>query len=403
MADHCRPLRSYVSNGGKGEGGNLNGRAVPKRVLQVLEATLGGTRRYLENVFDALGAGPDNGLVYSLHRADTEFLRLLERLREARWTLFEVDMRRPIDPRRDLTSVLALRAIYRSFKPDVVHAHASKAGAIARLATFGMRRRPGIVYSPHAIGVHLGWIYRLIEHVLALRLDILSAVTPSERDELRALKLLPSGRIYVVVPAIRSDIYAPADRVAARSRLGLNDGPLVIAIGRLTLQNGPLAFVDLVAALKTRVGDVRGIWVGDGELRNAMEERIKCLGLQPQVSIAGWQDDVRPYIAASDLLVSTSVYESFGYVTAEAMAMDRPVVASAVTGTTDVVATDVGQQLYRSGDISGAVKLAERLLRNGSCASAIAERGRRHVLSTFSTDAMLRGLIGAYAAAAERC
>jgi glycosyltransferase involved in cell wall biosynthesis len=381
----------------------VSGRTEPKRVLQVLEATLGGTRRYLENVFDALGDGPENGLVYSLHRADGEFIRLLERLRAAGWTLFEVDMRRPIDPLRDLKCALAVRDIYLSFKPDVVHAHASKAGAIARLATFGMRRPPGIVYSPHAIGVRLGWIYRLIEHILALRLDILSAVTFSERDELCALKLLPSRRIYVIVPAIRPDIYAPADRIVARKLLGLSDGPLVVAIGRLTHQKDPVAFVEFVAALQERVAAVRGIWVGDGELRKAMEARIVQLGLQEKVSIVGWQDDVRPYIAASDLLVSTSVYESFGYVTAEAMAMDRPVVASAITGTVDVVATDVREQLYRSRDISGAVELAERLLLDAARAAAIAGRGRQHVIATFSTDAMRRGLVGAYSAAAERC
>jgi glycosyltransferase involved in cell wall biosynthesis len=380
----------------------VSGRAVSTRVLQVLEATLGGTRRYLENVFDALGAGPHNGLVYSLHRSDAEFVRLLERLREARWTLFEVDMRRPIDIRSDLSSVLAMRAIYHSFKPDVVHAHASKAGAIARLATFGMRRRPGIVYSPHAISVHLSWIYRPIEHVLAKRLDVLSAVTCSERDELRALKLLPSGRVHVVVPTIRSDVYVPADRITARRQLLLGDGPLVVAIGRLTHQKDPLAFTDFVAALQKRVSNVRGIWVGDGELRRAVEERIAALGLQGKVWITGWQEDVRPYIAASDLLVSTSLYESFGYVTAEAMAMDRPVVASAITGTVDVVTTDIGDQLYRSRDIFSAAELAERLLSDTTRASAIAERGRMHVLSTFSSDAMRRGLVGAYSAAVQR-
>lgn len=380
----------------------MNGPAKPKRVLQVLEATLGGTRRYLENVFDALGAGSHNGLVYSLHRSDAEFVRLLGRLREAGWALFEVDMRRPIDLRRDLSCVLAMRAIYRAFRPDVVHAHASKAGAIARLATFGMRGRPGIVYSPHAIGVHLGWIYRPIEHVLARRLDVLSAVTCSERDELCALKLLPSGRIHVVVPAIRSDVYAPADRIAARRQLSLSDGPLVVAIGRLTQQKDPLAFVDFVAELRKRVGTVRGMWVGDGELRQEVEERIAALDLRGKVSIAGWKDDVRPYIAACDLLVSTSLYESFGYVTAEAMAMDRPVVASAITGTVDVVTTDIGDQLYRSRDIASAAELAERLLCDASRASAIAERGRMHVLSTFSTAAMRRGLDGAYSAAVQR-
>lgn len=372
------------------------------RVLQVIEATLGGTRRYLENIHDALGDGPHNGLVYSLHRADAGFIALLERLHAAGWTLFEVDMRRSINPRKDASCVLALRKIYRSFKPDIVHAHSSKAGAIARLATIGMRRRPGIVYSPHSIGVNLGWIYGPIERMLALRLDVLSAVTHSERDELRALKLLPPGRIHVVVPTIRSDVFAPADQNEARRALAIVDAPLVVAVGRLTQQKDPLAFVDFVAALRTRVSTVRALWVGDGELRAEMEERIAMLKLQDTLTITGWLDDVRLHLAACDLVVSTAAYESFGYATAEALAMDRPVVASAITGTIDVITTDVADQLYRYRDIASASALAERLLSDGAYAAAVSKRGRAQVLSAFSVTEMRRGLAGAYAAAVQR-
>jgi glycosyltransferase involved in cell wall biosynthesis len=374
----------------------------PLRVLQVLEATLGGTRRYLDNVFDALGSGPDNGLAYSLDRADTEFLRLLERLRDAGWSLFAIGMRRSIEPKNDLACVLQLRSIYRSFKPDVVHAHASKAGAIARIATIGMRQRPRIVYSPHAIGVNLGWIYRPIEHLLSLRLDALSAVTNGEREELRSLKLLPSGKVHVVVPAICAETYAPLDREAARAQLKLAEGPIVVACGRLTKQKDPLFFVDFVAALRNRYEGVCGIWVGDGELRAVMEDRIKATGLKDILTITGWQDDVRPYIAAANIFISTSIYESFGYVTAEAIAMNRPVVASAITGTTDVVTTDVEDQLYRVKDIGAAVLLAERLLTDGSFAASVAERGRTQLLRSFSTDAMRLGLDSVYMAANQR-
>jgi glycosyltransferase involved in cell wall biosynthesis len=374
----------------------------PERVLQVIESTLGGTRRYIEDVFEALGPGSHNGLAYSLHRADDGFRRLLERIRSAGWTLFHIDMHRQIEPRQDAACVLALRAVYRQFRPDVVHAHSSKAGAIARLATLGMRHRPGLVYSPHAIGVNLGRIYRPIEQLLALRLDVLSAVTPSERDELRALRLLPAGRIHVVYPTIRPEVFAPADREHARRLLGLDARPLVIAIGRLTAQKDPLAFVDFVAALRERVAGLRAMWIGDGELRAAVEERALRLGLDAVLTITGWVDDVRSYLAACDMLASTSCYESFGYVTAEALAMDRPVVASRINGTIDIVTTDVDDQLYGYRDIPAAVGLAERLLRDRERAGAVARRGRAYVLETFSTAAMRRGLAGVYAAAVQR-
>jgi glycosyltransferase involved in cell wall biosynthesis len=376
----------------------MNGTTSP-RVLQVIEATLGGTRRYLEDVFGALGDGDRFGVAYSLHRADAGFTMLLDALRAAGWQLFEIDMRRRIDPRRDAASVIALRNVYRTFRPDVVHAHSSKGGAVARLATIGMRRRPGIVYTPNSIGVNLSRVYEPLERVLALRLDVLAAVTPSEQDELRALRLIPPGRVSVVYPTIRSDHFVPGDRSAARRALGLGDGPLVVAIGRLTAQKDPLAFVDFVAGLRARIGDLRAVWVGDGELRSAMERRISAAGLGTALTITGWLDDVRAHLSACDLFVSTSVYESFGYVTAEALAMDRPVVATKITGTVDIVTTDVDDQLYDSGDTAAAVALAERFLRDRNHASAVAGRGREYVLSTFAVEAMRTRLAGAYARA----
>jgi glycosyltransferase involved in cell wall biosynthesis len=250
--------------------------------------------------------------------------------------------------------------------------------------------------------VNIGWIYRPIEHLLALRLDVLSAVSLSESEQLRSLNLVSPRRIHVVNPTIRSDIFAPADRFAARRALGLGQGPVVIAIGRLTAQKDPLVFAEFVAALRKRVGDLRAVWVGDGELRAAMEDRIADLRLTDVLTVAGWVDDVRDHVAACDLLVNTSAYESFGYVTAEALAMDRPVVASKIMGTVDIVRTDVADQLYPYRDVTTAAELAERLLCDRNRASEVAHRGREYVLSTFSTEAMRQGLDGAYAAAARR-
>lgn len=371
------------------------------RVLQVMEATLGGTRRYLDDVAEALGPGPDFGLVYSLHRADSGFMRLLEKVRDAGWKLFELDMRRPINLPSDLKCAYMLQNVYRRFRPDVVHAHSSKAGAIARMATVGIRQRPRIVYSPHAIAVNLSWLYGTAEKLLASRLDALAAVSDSEREELRGLNLIPPDRVHVVSPSIRSDILVPEDRVQARHRLKLGPEPTVVAVGRLALQKDPLGFLTFVSSLHKRVPNLRAIWVGDGHLRRAVEERIDALDLRSVVSITGWLDDVRAYLAACDVFVSTSAYEGFSTVIAEALAMRRPVVASRIPGTVDIVTTEPTAQLYPPGDFEAASMLAERLLSDPVSAARLGERGQEVVLATFSREETRRGLERAYAAAAQ--
>lgn len=373
----------------------------PRRVLQVMEATLGGTRRYLEDVSEALGKGNHNGLVYSLYRADGAFLKLLESLRRAGWDLFELDMRREIDPLRDLACARNLREIYRRFRPDVIHAHSSKAGGLVRIATVGMKNRPRIVYTPNSIASNVSWFYGQLEKLLALRLDIIVAVTESERDELHALKLIPLERIRVAVPTVASDVFSPRSREAARSELGIGSGPVVIAIGRLTAQKDPLAFVNLAALLRKRIPDVHLFWVGDGELRPAVEARIAALDLGSTVSITGWLEDVRPYVAAADVFVSTSRYESFGYVTAEACAMERPVVASKITGTIDVVRYNVDEQLFPLDDIEAACARVVRLLNDPELAAEVAGRDRAYVNAAFSSEETRKGLHAAYDAALQ--
>lgn len=366
-----------------------------------MEATLGGTRRYLEDVVQALGRGDQYGLVYSLDRADGAFLSLLETLRGAGWELFELNMRREIEPFYDLRCAIALQRIYRTFRPDVVHAHSSKAGGLTRIATLGMKNRPGIVYTPNSIAANVSWIYGVLEKVLALRADIIVAVTESERDELQRLNLLPAYRLRIAVPTIPSDRFSPRDRSAARLALGLGAEPTVIGIGRLTAQKDPIAFVELAAELRTKIPELRAIWVGDGELRGAVEARIAELDLHSCVSITGWLEDVRPHIAAANLFVSTSRYESFGYVTAEALAMACPAVATRITGTVDVVTTDTDEQLFQPGDLRHAAGLAVRFLTDPDFAAEVGARGRAYVNHAFSVAETRSGLDAAYRAALQ--
>jgi glycosyltransferase involved in cell wall biosynthesis len=364
-----------------------------------MEASLGGTRRYLEDVSDALGRGEDFGLVYSLRRADDAFTSLVERLHDHGWSLFEIDMQREIMPFHDVRCAVELRRIYSTFKPDVVNAHSSKAGALARIATIGMKRRPAIVYTPHSIAAKHSRVYWLIEKTLALRVDVIAAVTQSEREELHRLDLLPDNQIRVVVPTVPSERFRPQDRVAARVALGLGDEPVIVGIGRLTLQKDPLTFVELAASVLEQSPALRAYWVGDGELRGEVEARVASLGLQDCVTITGWLEDVRPHIAAADVFVSTSRYESFGYATAEALSMERPVVATEITGTVDVVNDDVPDQLFALDDLPGAAARIVRLLADRHLAGEVARRGKRYVNATFSVEQTRRGLRAAYDAA----
>lgn len=375
----------------------------PIRVLHVLEATLGGTRRYVEDLATASNDGSYvNAIAYGTARADAAFHVLLNELQAAGWKSFDIDLHRRVNVGHDLRCVAKLREVIAEFQPDIVHGHSSKGGAIARLAVLGNRKRPSVVYSPNAVAVSLGLHYRVAEHFLAPITDVFAAISASEGRELTGLRLGTAKSVRVVSPTVRSDYFAPRDQSVARRELGIGAEPLVIGIGRLAPQKDPLGFVAAIVATRKLVPTLHAIWIGDGELRGQMEAAISAAGLDAIISITGWLTDVRPYIAACDVFLSSAAYESFGYVTAEALAMHRPVVASSITGTIDIVTTDVEQALFAPGDFAAAARAIAAFVHEPAMATAVATRGRDRVLAAFSPETTRRHLAETYERALQR-
>ncbi len=361
-------------------------RTAEARVLHVLEATLGGTMRYLENVLSA-SYGPElaMGFAYATVRADHQLEPMLERARRSGWQLYPIDMCREISPLQDARSLLELLRIVRQFRPTILHCHSSKAGGLGRLASLLMWPRPQIVYSPHALsaGSH---IHLWIEQALKFLTNEFVAVSDSERQQILSHRLAAPNRVDVLYPVVEVDYFQPRSQDEARHYLGLPVGPVVVSVGRLTAQKNPLRFLQIIHGLKSEVPDVFAIWVGDGELREKFVSEQRRLGLAGCVSLAGWQSDVRPYFAASDVVLSASEFESFGYIVAEALSMERPVVASRVCGTVDILRGELAVNLFDTAD--EAVYLLAKLLFDERLAGRIAKHGRLEVRNRFGAEQM---------------
>jgi glycosyltransferase involved in cell wall biosynthesis len=368
-----------------------------------LEATLGGTRRYIEDIAATTIEAPIiHGLAYGTSRADTGFPHLLDRARSAGWFLSQVDaMRRPMNIVDDALSVAKVRRAIHDFNPSILHAHSAKAGGIGRLAALSCARdRPRLVYSPHALPTRLGRRYTSAERVLATFTDRFIADSESERREIVDEGIAEETRIDVVSPRIDAAHFRAQDRRTARRDLGLpDDAPIIIGIGRLAPQKDPLTFAAMIALLRSIEPRVIGVWVGDGELRNKLEAEAERLQLGGALRVTGWVRDVRPYIASCDVLLSTSLYESFGYFVAEAFAMERPVVATRVTGTVDIFFPEADSFLYAIGNRHAALISLKRLLDDPAMRLNVGRMGRLEMLRKFSDSAMHTALYSAYNAA----
>lgn len=368
----------------------------PVRVLHILEATLGGTRRYLEDIGAAGSvAGIQMGLAYATKRADIQFAQALDRFRALGWLTYRVEMTRQLSALQDLRSVFQIQRVIAEFQPDIVHCHSSKAGGVGRLAVGLMRHSPAVIYSPHALAAHLGRRFLSIERALSRWTDRFVAVSESERHEIISLRVASPDRVSVVYPAIDVDSFAVRSRVASRGQIGVGEEPLVVGIGRLCYQKNPQAFFRIIGLLRRAIPNLRAIWVGDGELRLDVEAEITRAGLDGSAFVAGWQSDVRPYLAAADVMLSTSRYESFGYTTAEALTMGVPVVATAVTGTVDIMQGELAEWLFVPDDESAAAARIVCLL-NEQVRACVGAIGRKHIERSFSVTNMARRLRDTY-------
>lgn len=149
------------------------------------------------------------------------------------------------------------------------------------------------------------------------------------------------------------------DREAMRSRLALTEGDfLVIGLGRLVEQKRPFLFLDAAVALHRRMPSARFVWVGDGDLREEWEARVRRAGMAAVITCAGWQPDAVPFLAAADLLLHVAAYEALPLAILEAMAAGVPCamtgnVAAEIPGCDDatvLLADDVEQLADRLGD-----------------------------------------------------
>lgn len=371
------------------------------RVLHVMEATVGGTRRHLLDAARGLAhEGVDVHVAVATGR-DPGFAADLAALQAEGVGVERVEMVRAPHP-RDWRDYRALRRLLLRLRPDVVHTHSSKAGALGRQASLSVKVGAR-VHTPHTFaflfeelfGIWKRRLYRAVETRLARRTERLIAVGPSEAETFRASGVVPPERIRVVPNGIdraRFEGVQPADL----AQLGLDPArPTAAVIGLLYAGKGQ----DLALEALARPGceALQLLLVGPGG-RAPLEGLARRLGIGSRVRFAGPRDDVPALLAAIDLLLLPSRWEGMPYVVMEAMASGVPVVATPVDGARDLV--DHGRTGWvvpsiSAEDLHGG--LTAFLALDGAGRAAMGRAGYQRLGAEHTVEHMVRGLLEVYA------
>ena len=179
---------------------------------------------------------------------------------------------------------------------------------------------------------------------------------------------------------------------AAATRASLGFGPADRVVGICAVLRPEKAHVDLLGAV-ARLGRDGRRWkvlvIGDGPMRAVIEAEVARLGLEDDVRITGFQSDVRPWVAACDVLaLASTAIETFSIAALEAMAMEKPMIMSDIGGAREQVEPGVNGLLFPAGDVPA---LAACL---GECWDPAATRrmgaaARQRVAKDFSLDTMI--------------
>jgi glycosyltransferase involved in cell wall biosynthesis len=209
------------------------------------------------------------------------------------------------------------------------------------------------------------------------RLDFVVCQTAQIRDWFRDHLRLDERQL-VVIPNIVAAVPQPSP--ARREDATAN----VLCVGRLDQQKGFALALRVFAAVRERIPEARLTIVGEGPLRQELEDRAAELGLADCVRFAGRSDNLAPFWSSADLFLFTSLYEGFPNALAEAMANGLACVAfDCPTGPSELIRNGVNGFLVPIGDVEQAAARCVELLENPTKRRSLGERARK-VAQSFS-------------------
>src|SRR5262249_21520095 len=184
---------------------------------------------------------------------------------------------------------------------------------------------------------------------------------------------------------------------AVRRELGVAADALVTGmVGPLSARQGHVTFLEAAALIRDARPDARFLIVGDGRLERELRRAAARLGLGDACLFAGGQTDVHDVIAAMDIFVSPSLDECVPTALLEAMALERPVVATEVGGVPEIVQPRITGLLVEPGDARAIADACLEVAANTALADALRTRARDAVEARFTAAHSGKALMEAY-------
>lgn len=367
-----------------------------RTLLQVLEATEGGTRRHLRDLVGALDPTEFRVALAVSNRRAPDFVTDVAAYVSRGLSVTEIPMRREIAPLSDVVSLIRLIRCVHRVRPDLIHAHSAKAGVLSRLA--GAVCGIPVVYTPHAFpfmiacGLRTRRFYRFLERCARDLTSALIAVSEEEKQEALSLGY-PCGRVYLISNGVTAG--GAGGEVNVRTAGTMQVG----FFGRLTRQKGADVLLDAVPDVVAHVPQTQFVFYGDGDLAVALRHQAALGPLAAHVRFGGAyvQGEAVSLMRQVDVVTVPSRWEGCPYVVLEAFQAGVPVVASSVGGVKDLIEDGVNGLCVEAGSPEALCDALLALLRDPQKRRQFAERGRATV-AMCTVQAMAKAVAEVYRA-----
>jgi glycosyltransferase involved in cell wall biosynthesis len=314
------------------------------------------------------------------------------------------ELGRAIRPAQDLVALWKLTRLFRQLRPDIVHTHTAKAGALGRAAAI----LAGIPIRVHTFHGHVleGYFapavtqaFLAIERALARRTTRIVTVSPRLREELLRMGIGRPGQVEAIPLGLELQRFArpAAGPPALRQALRLPpDAALLGIVGRLVpIKDHPTLFAAL--ARLPASPSVHLAVVGDGERRAALVRLVGELGLGARVHFLGWRDDLEAILREMDVVICSSRNEGTPVSLIEAMAAGVPVLSTAVGGVADLVTHGETGWLVPAGEPAALAEGIRALLADGDLRARLARAGQAAALARHDVTRLLPRMEALYA------
>jgi len=276
-------------------------------------------------------------------------------------------------------------------RPTIIHAHGTRAATC-----LFFKGRPKIVYTVH--GFHIlrkNFVIRFfllnLEKFLNYWTDVLICVGRGDEELVLKRGVIPSRKVKVIRNGIELEKFNLSPDLIGdkRNELGLKAKFILVSVGRLHPQKDFLTLINAVDLLKEKIIGLKVLIIGDGPLREKLEQEVERLELRDKILFLGKRDDVPGLMGLSDGVILSTNWEGLALVPLEAGASRKVIIASRVGGVEESILDGETGFLFEKGSHKELAEKIKKLYKSSEQRKKMGERAHKYVLDNFSREKMI--------------